>query len=170
MGDKVLSRQLSQDLESCAHTPLFLPSPPRHPGLWARAEPPEVSSTSAGAHAPAGSPRTPRHGQVPALLPSPCRAHCSPTALRRPVSGAPWLPAPTLAPRTSKLSPREALVSSPLSKGSVSYSCPTLCDPTDCSPPGSSVHGIPGGNTGVVSCFLLQRVFVTQGSNPGILP
>ena len=22
-------------------------------------------------------------------------------------------------------------------------SCPTLCDPTDCSPPGSSVHGIP---------------------------
>ena len=21
--------------------------------------------------------------------------------------------------------------------------CPTLCDPTDCSPPGSSVHGIP---------------------------
>jgi len=21
-------------------------------------------------------------------------------------------------------------------------SCPTLCDPTDCSPPGSSVHGI----------------------------
>ena len=22
-------------------------------------------------------------------------------------------------------------------------SCPTLCDPIDCSPPGSSVHGIP---------------------------
>ena len=24
----------------------------------------------------------------------------------------------------------------------VPQSCPTLCDPTDCSPPGSSVHGI----------------------------
>ena len=24
----------------------------------------------------------------------------------------------------------------------VAQSCPTLCDPTDCSPPGSSVHGI----------------------------
>ena len=24
----------------------------------------------------------------------------------------------------------------------VTRSCPTLCDPTDCSPPGSSVHGI----------------------------
>ena len=26
--------------------------------------------------------------------------------------------------------------------GLVAQSCPTLCDPTDCSPPGSSVHGI----------------------------
>ena len=25
---------------------------------------------------------------------------------------------------------------------SVAQSCPTLCDPVDCSPPGSSVHGI----------------------------
>ena len=25
----------------------------------------------------------------------------------------------------------------------VAQSCPTLCDPIDCSPPGSSVHGIP---------------------------
>ena len=24
----------------------------------------------------------------------------------------------------------------------VTKSCPTLCDPTDCNPPGSSVHGI----------------------------
>ena len=27
-------------------------------------------------------------------------------------------------------------------KVSVAQSCPTLCDPMDCSPPGSSVHGI----------------------------
>ena len=25
---------------------------------------------------------------------------------------------------------------------SVAWSCPTLCDPMDCSPPGSSVHGL----------------------------
>ena len=24
----------------------------------------------------------------------------------------------------------------------VAQSCPTLCDPVDCSPPGSSIHGI----------------------------
>ena len=45
-------------------------------------------------------------------------------------------------------------------------SCPTLCDPMDCSPPGSSVHGDPPGkNTGVGCHFLLQGIFLTQGSN-----
>ena len=28
------------------------------------------------------------------------------------------------------------------SEREVAQSCPTLCDPIDCSPPGSSVHGI----------------------------
>ena len=28
------------------------------------------------------------------------------------------------------------------SESGVAQSCPTLCDPVDCSPPGSSVHGI----------------------------
>ena len=38
--------------------------------------------------------------------------------------------------------------------------CPTLCSPVDCSPPGSSVHGIfPSKNTGVGCHFLLQ-VFI----------
>ena len=47
--------------------------------------------------------------------------------------------------------------------------CPTLCDPMDCSPPGSSVHGdSPGRNTGVGSLSLLQGIFPTQGSNPGL--
>ena len=43
----------------------------------------------------------------------------------------------------------------------------TLCDPMDCSPPGSSVHGIdsPGKNTGVGCHALLQGIFPTQGSN-----
>ena len=35
-------------------------------------------------------------------------------------------------------------------------SCPTLCDPIDSSPPGSSVPGSPGKNTGVGCHFLLQ--------------
>ena len=36
-------------------------------------------------------------------------------------------------------------------------SCLTLCDPTDCSPPGSSVHGdSPGENTGVGGHSLLN--------------
>ena len=35
-------------------------------------------------------------------------------------------------------------------------SCPTLCNPIDSSPPGSSVPGSPGKNTGVGCHFLLQ--------------
>ena len=43
-------------------------------------------------------------------------------------------------------------------------------DPMDYSLPGSSVHGdSPGKNTGVGCHFLLQGIFPTQGSNPGIL-
>ena len=46
---------------------------------------------------------------------------------------------------------------------SVTKSCPTLCDPTDCTSPGSSVHGIsPGKNSGVDCPFLLQGIFPTQ--------
>ena len=48
--------------------------------------------------------------------------------------------------------------------------CPTLCDPVDCSPRGSSVHGIyPGKNTGVGCHSLLQGVFPTQGLNSPLL-
>ena len=36
-------------------------------------------------------------------------------------------------------------------------------------PPGSSVHGIiPGKNTRVGFHFLLQEIFLTQGSNPSL--
>ena len=46
------------------------------------------------------------------------------------------------------------------------WPCPTLCDPMDCSPPGSSVHGIlPGKSTGVSYHALPQGIFPTQGSN-----
>ena len=48
--------------------------------------------------------------------------------------------------------------------------CPTPCDPTDGSPPGSPVPAnSPGKNTGVDCHFLLQGIFPTQGSNPGLL-
>ena len=49
-------------------------------------------------------------------------------------------------------------------------SCLILCNPMECSPPGSSVHGdSPGENTGVGCCALLQAIFPTQGSKPRLL-
>ena len=51
----------------------------------------------------------------------------------------------------------------------VAHSCPSLCDPMDCSLPDSSMHGdSPGKTTGVGCCVLLPAVFQTQGSNPGL--
>ena len=46
----------------------------------------------------------------------------------------------------------------------VAQSCLTLCNPLDYSPQNS-----PGQNTGVDSLSLLQEIFPTQGSNPGLL-
>ena len=77
------------------------------------------------------------------------------------------------------------------SESEVSQSFPTLSDPMECSLQGSSIHGIfqarvleggaiafsaidcspwnsPGQNTVVGSCSLLQGIFPTQGSNPGL--
>ena len=52
----------------------------------------------------------------------------------------------------------------------VAQSCLTLCDPMDCSPSGSSVHGdSPGKNTGVGCHALLQGIFPTQGLNPRLM-
>ena len=70
----------------------------------------------------------------------------------------------------------------------VTKSCPTLCNPMDCSPPGSSVHGIsqarilewvvificwwnsPGKNTGVGNHALLQPGLLSVSSQPRIEP
>ena len=49
----------------------------------------------------------------------------------------------------------------------VAQSCPTLCDPMDCSLPGSS-RNFPGKKTGLGSHALLQGIFLTQGSNPSL--
>ena len=51
----------------------------------------------------------------------------------------------------------------------VPRSCPTLCDHMDSSPWASSVHAdSPGKNTWVGCHALLQRIFPTQGLNPGL--
>ena len=51
----------------------------------------------------------------------------------------------------------------------VIQSCPTPCNSMDCSPPGSFVHGDSSGKNTRVGCHaLLQGIFPTQGSNPGL--
>ena len=51
----------------------------------------------------------------------------------------------------------------------VTQSCPILCDPVGCSLLGSSVHGDSPGKNAIVGCHaLLQGIFPTQGSNPGL--
>ena len=68
-----------------------------------------------------------------------------------------------------KETPEGMLPSSLESKSEVAHSCLTLCNPMDCRPPGSSVHGIfPGKNSRVGSHFLLQGIFLPQGLNSGL--
>ena len=51
----------------------------------------------------------------------------------------------------------------------VTQLCPTLCNLMDCSLPGSSVHGNSSGKNTRGGCHaLLQGIFQTQGSNPGL--
>ena len=55
------------------------------------------------------------------------------------------------------------------SESEVAQSCPTLCDPMDC----SLIRllrpwDFPGESTGVDYHFLLQGIFPTQESNPGL--
>ena len=74
-----------------------------------------------------------------------------------------------------KAMPREValgLISSEVNKVKmlVAQPCLTLCNSRDCSLPGSSVHGILQARIpGVGSHSFLQRIFLTQGSNPGLL-
>ena len=53
---------------------------------------------------------------------------------------------------------------------SQSFSHVQLCNPMDCSSPGTSVNGnFPGKNTRVGCHFLLQGIFLTQGLNSCLL-
>ena len=52
----------------------------------------------------------------------------------------------------------------------VAQACTNVCSPMDCSLPGSSIHGDSLGRNIGVGCYaLLQGIFPTQGSNPGLL-
>ena len=56
------------------------------------------------------------------------------------------------------------------SENEVAQSCPALCDPVDCSPPGSSIHGILQARIlEWVAISFSRGIFPTQGSNPGLL-
>ena len=52
---------------------------------------------------------------------------------------------------------------------SVPQACLILCGPMDCSPPGSSVHGILQATILEGGAHFLLQIFPTQGSNPGLL-
>ena len=77
-----------------------------------------------------------------------------------------------LSSEKGKVSGREALIGGcwpgeavgRLNRSEVTQSCPTLCDPTDCSLPGSSIHGI-------FQAIVLEWVAISfsRGSNPGLL-
>ena len=85
------------------------------------------------------------------------------------------LPNPGIEP-ASFMSPALQMDSSPLAPpgkptirlkwSEVAQSCPTLCDPVDCSPPGSSIHGI------LQARILSGLPFPSPGDllNPGIKP
>ena len=52
----------------------------------------------------------------------------------------------------------------------VAQLCPTPCDPLDCNPPGSSVHGIFQARIlEWVAIFLLQGIFLIKGLNPCLI-
>ena len=52
----------------------------------------------------------------------------------------------------------------------VAKSCVTLCDPMDCSPSGFSLHGIFQASILAWIPISSQGIFLTQGSNLGLLP
>ena len=52
----------------------------------------------------------------------------------------------------------------------VAQSCPALCNPMDCNPPGTSVHWDSLGKNTRVGCqAFLQGIFPTQGLKAGLL-
>ena len=69
----------------------------------------------------------------------------------------------------SKLSPQKSHVLRSIQKKKKNCRCPTLCNPMDCSLPGSFAHGILQARRLAGCHSLLQEIFPTQGSNRDIL-
>ena len=75
-----------------------------------------------------------------------------------PINGLPWWLRP------SSICLQWGIRAFSQDKVKVTQSCPTLCYPMGLCSPGNS----PGLNTGLGSLSLLQGIFPTQGSNPGL--
>ena len=102
------------------------------------------SGASTSSQTPATPARRPTHlGSASALRISP-----------PPHIGLPFQGAPIEKPEAASSSPRVPLCVRPKSL----QSCPTLCDPLDCSPPGSS-KDFPGKNIEMGCYALLQGTF-----------
>ena len=72
--------------------------------------------------------------------------------------------APSWAPCTMQQLPTSCFTHGSVYVCLITQSRPTLCDPMDCSPAGSSVHGdSPGKSTGVGCYALLQGISPTLG-------
>ena len=63
---------------------------------------------------------------------------------------------------------KDSIISYVWEVSEVAQSCPTLCDPMDCSLPDPSVYGIFQARYWSGLPFLLQEIFPTQGLNPGL--
>ena len=63
--------------------------------------------------------------------------------------------------------PSDFLYQTMCTRAQLLQSCPTLCNPMHCSPPGSSVHGTPQARIlGWVAMPSSRGIFPTQGLNP----
>ena len=138
---------------------LWLAVEPLHAGCWVSAP------GSLGQH-PALREGTACEGDVTGSLTR--QGHKASRRGQQVEAGATGIEGRGASPRgaTSESRPKPAMRSA---ECSVAQSCLAPCNPTDCSLPGSSVHGVfPGKNTGVVYHALLQGIFPTQGSSPGL--
>ena len=86
----------------------------------------------------------------------------------QPIPSPGYLPDPGIKPSSLALQAVSLPSDPPLCL--VAQLCLTLCNPMDCSPPGSSVHGDSSSKNTRVGCHaLLQGIFPTQGLNWGLL-
>ena len=90
-----------------------------------------------------------------------------------PSSAAPQRPSPASLSKTHPplvllhFSPSPSHHWKPQCNALVAQSCPTLCNPMDYTPPGSSVHGLLQAR--ILECVAIQGILPTQESNLGLL-